>query len=169
MKRATFLAVYLFVVVLDSQAQDRALISGDVSDKQDTPIPGVQVTLRNESLRVERVTSTNADGLYFFAEVVPAEGYVTEASAPGMSFAPHGVRFEVQVGETRHLLPSFIGEKVASPTASSQALTLPSLVIRLCRLQAQHAIALLSISWIDHSEVVPRTVSSADHRSSASR
>src|SRR5260370_37039884 len=107
MKRATFLAVYLFVVVLDSQAQDRALISGDVSDKQDTPIPGVQVTLRNESLRVERVTSTNADGLYFFAEVVPAEGYVAEASAPGMSFAPQGVTFEVQVGETRHLLPSF--------------------------------------------------------------
>ena len=98
----------------------RALISGDAVDTQDTPVAAVEVTLRNDSLRVARTTATNADGLYFFAEVAPAEGYVIEASAPGISFAPQRVKFEVQVGETRHILPSFIGNKVPSPTSRLQ-------------------------------------------------
>ena len=67
---------------MGSLAQDRALISGDTEDKQDTPVSGVLITLRNNSLRVARTTTTNSDGLYFFAEVVPAEGYVMSASAP---------------------------------------------------------------------------------------
>jgi len=120
MNRGMFLAGYLFVAVLGSQAQDRALISGDAVDTQDTPVAGVEVALRNDSLGVARTTSTNADGLYFFAEVAPAEGYVIEASAPGISFAPQRVKFEVQVGETRHMLPSFIGNKVPSPTSGLQ-------------------------------------------------
>jgi len=93
------------------------LISGDAEDKLDTPVPDVKVTLRNESLRIERTTTTNSDGLYFFAEVAPADGYIISAEAPGMAFAPQRVTFEVQVGETRHLLPSFIGEKLAVPVS----------------------------------------------------
>jgi hypothetical protein len=117
MKRATILVVVLTSVSLYSVAQDRALISGDAEDNQDTPVAGVQVTLRNPSLRVERTTSTNSDGYYFFAEVTPAEGYEITASEAGMSFAPQTVKFDVEVGETRHILPSFLGNKAASPTA----------------------------------------------------
>jgi len=120
MKRATILAAVLVATAVISLAQDRALISGDAEDKQDTPVSGATVILRNESLRVERTTTTNSDGLYFFAEVVPAEGYVIEASAPGIAFAPQRVKFDVEVGETRHILPSFIGEKAASPVSSLQ-------------------------------------------------
>jgi len=98
-------------------AQDRALISGDAVDEQDTPVVGAQVILRNESLRVERTTTTNADGLYFFAEVVPAEGYVISAAQLGIEFAPPRLNFDVEVGETRHILPSFVGGKSPAPAS----------------------------------------------------
>lgn len=121
MLRATevVLAIAIFVSgSVHSLAQDRALISGDVEDRQDTPISGAQVVLRNDSLRIERFTTTNSDGLYFFAEVVPAEGYVVSTTSSGLAFAPASVRFDVQVGETRHILPSFIGQKSPSPVSS---------------------------------------------------
>ena len=117
MKRATLVLVVVVSATLCSLAQDRALISGDAEDNQDTPVAGVQVTLRNPSLRVERTTTTNSDGYYFFAEVTPAEGYEITATESGMSFAPQSVKFDVEVGETRHILPSFLGNKATSPTA----------------------------------------------------
>ncbi|HVP49701.1 MAG TPA: carboxypeptidase-like regulatory domain-containing protein [Candidatus Bathyarchaeia archaeon] len=101
-------------------AQDRALISGDAVDEQDTPIVGAQVILRHESLRVEKTTTTNADGMYFFAEVVPAEGYVISAAEPGIDFAPPRLKFDVEVGETRHILPSFVGGKSPAPASKLQ-------------------------------------------------
>jgi hypothetical protein len=137
MKRASFLFWCLLLLPTGSFAQDRALISGDAADNQDTPVAGVQIRLVNESLRLERSTTTNSDGLYFFAEVVPAEGYVIEATAPGMSFAPPRVKFDVQVGETRHVLPSFITEKTPAPNSSSQALMRSDPIIALLRLRAQ--------------------------------
>jgi len=118
MRRATILILFILASWLFSVAQDKALISGDAEDKQDTPVSGVRVTLRNESLRIERTTTTNSDGLYFFAEVVPAEGYVITAEAPGMEFAPSSVKFEVEVGETRHILPSFIAATLPAPVSS---------------------------------------------------
>ena len=118
MRRATIFALVLIATSSLSLAQDRALISGDAEDNQDTPVPGVRVLLSNDSLRIQRTTTTNSDGLYFFAEVVPAEGYVMSADAPGLAFSPQSVKFEVQVGETRHILPSFIADKV--PTTVSR-------------------------------------------------
>ncbi len=117
MRRGTLLALLVIVASSFSLAQDRALISGDAEDNQDTPVPGIRVTLHNESLRVERSTTTNSDGFYFFAEVAPAEGYVITADAPGMAFAPQKVKFDVEVGETRHILPSFIADKSPSPVS----------------------------------------------------
>ena len=118
MRRATVFAFVLIAASSLSLAQDRALISGDAEDKQDTPVPGVRITLRNDSLRVERTAITNSDGLYFFAEVTPAEGYVIAAEAAGMEFAPQSVTFVVEVGETRHILPSFIGDKAPVPISN---------------------------------------------------
>ena len=120
MRCATILATCWLFAAAISFAQDRALISGDVEDNQDTPISGVQITLRNDSLRIERTATSNSDGLYFFAEVVPAEGYVISATASGMSFAPRGVKFDVQVGETRHILPSLIAAKPPAPVSRLQ-------------------------------------------------
>ena len=119
MWRALFYVVFLSTCLGVSLAQDRALISGDAEDAQDVPVAGVQVTLQNPALRVERTTTTNSDGFYFFAEVSPAEGYVITASAPGMTFAPQSVKFDVEVGETRHILPSFVVGK-AQPPVSNQ-------------------------------------------------
>lgn len=118
MRRATLLVPLLLLAACSiNLAQDRALISGDTEDKQDNPIIGAQVTLHNDSLRIDRTATTNSDGIYSFAEVVPAEDYVVSVSIPGMTFSPPAVKFEVQVGETRHLLPSFIGESPATPVS----------------------------------------------------
>ena len=117
MRRATVLALVLLAASSLSFAQDRALISGDAEDNQDTPVAGVRVTLRNDSLRIVRTTVTNSDGLYFFAEVAPADGYVISAEAQGMEFSPQNVKFEVEVGETRHILPPFIGGKTSVPVS----------------------------------------------------
>ena len=122
MCRATFLALFLAACFTASLAQDRALISGYAEDKQDTPVPGVEITLSNPALRIQRTTTTNSDGLYLFAEVAPAESYVITASVSGMSFAPQGVKFDVEVGETRHILPSFVGEKASAPVSSLRRL-----------------------------------------------
>jgi len=120
MKRAASLVLFLGLFHTFSASQDRALISGDVEDRQDTPIAGAQIVLRNDALRFERHTTTNADGLYFFAEVIPAEGYVIDVAAAGISFEPQRVKFDLEVGETRHILPSFIGVKTPAPTAQLQ-------------------------------------------------
>jgi Carboxypeptidase regulatory-like domain len=165
MKCGLYLAVYLLILVLGSQAQDRALITGDATDNQDTPVPGVQVTLRNDSLRVARATTTNADGLYFFAEVVPAEGYVIEASAPGLSFSPPRVKFDVQVGETRHVLPSFLGDKTSSLSSSPQALVRPNPSILLSARCPRRAIEMVPASPIAAIERAPITLVSAAIRS----
>jgi len=134
MRRVTAFAFVLIAASSLSLAQDRALISGDAEDKQDTPVPGVRVTLRNDSLRIDRTTTTNSDGLYFFAEVTPAEGYIIAAEASGMEFAPQSVRFEVQVGETRHLLPPFIADKLAAPVSGMRDRRLPDSSYRTARI-----------------------------------
>src|SRR3974390_2751429 len=120
MLRATKVALALTIFIsgfICTLAQDRALISGDVQDRQDTPISGARVVLRNDSLRIERSTTTNSDGFYFFAEVVPAEGYVVTTTGPGLTFAPASVKFDVEVGEARHILPSFVAEKLPAPVS----------------------------------------------------
>ena len=117
MWRALFYVSFLFACIAAGLAQDRALISGDVEDTQDVPVSGVTVTLQNPTLRVERTSTTNADGFYFFAEVSPAEGYIVAAAAPGKTFAPQSVQFNVEVGETRHLLPSFVVGNSSSPVS----------------------------------------------------
>jgi len=123
MKCATVVAICLLAATICTVAQERALISGDAEDKQDSPIAGVEITLNNDSLgpKATRTTHTNSDGLYFFPEVVPFQGYTIEVKKPGLSFSPPSVKFDVEVGETRHVLPSFISsESQAAPTPQSQ-------------------------------------------------
>ena len=110
--------LFLLAVSVATLAQDRALITGDTEDVSDTPLAGVRVTLRNESLRIERFTTTNSDGLYFFVDVAPAEGYTITARLAGVEFAPRSVTFNVQVGENRYLLPSFVAGEL--PKTSRQ-------------------------------------------------
>jgi hypothetical protein len=119
MKRAIFVGFWCLLLSVACMSQDRALISGDADDQLDNPISGAQVTLRNDSLRIERTATTNSDGQYSFAEVVPSDGYVVSITAANRVFSPQAVKFEVQVGETRHLLPSFIAENAAQSSPTS--------------------------------------------------
>jgi hypothetical protein len=89
------------------------------------PLAGVQLTLHNDALRIERTTVSNSKGLYFFADVAPAEGYTVTARLAGVGFSPHSVTFNVHVGDHRYLLPSFIA---SSPPATSQRKQSPRVV-----------------------------------------
>jgi hypothetical protein len=128
--RTVVLTLVLASASVWGSAQDRAIISGDCVDAQDTPVRGVQITLRNESLRITRTTTTDSDGLYLFAEVVPAEGYVIKAAAPGLTMTPPQVKFSVEVGEMRHLLPSFIAQKAPATTSSLRRRRSPDVAAR---------------------------------------
>jgi hypothetical protein len=123
MKRAILVAVCLLAATVCTFGQERALISGGAEDNQDAPIEGVEITLSNDSLgpKATRTTHTNSDGLYFFPEVVPLQGYTIEVKKSGLSFSPPNVQFDVEVGETRHVLPSFIATgSPAAPQAQSR-------------------------------------------------
>ena len=151
MLRATKVALALTIFVsafICTLAQDRALISGDVQDRQDTPISGAKVVLRNDSLRIERSTTTNSDGLYFFAEVVPAEGYVITSTAPGLTFSPASVKFDVEVGETRHILPSFVGDKLPATVSSLQLRGRLPAVFNSLAPHANRAADSVPIAWL---------------------
>lgn len=119
-RAAAVLIGFLVAVAGCCIAQDRALLSGDAEDKQDNPIAGVLVVLSNPELGIERKATTNSDGYYAFAEVVPGEGYIISVTAPGYTFAPQRVKFDIAVGDTRRILPLFVGEPVtaANPAQS---------------------------------------------------
>jgi hypothetical protein len=103
-----------------ARAQDKALITGDVVNAQDQPMAGVRVTLQNDELGVKRTFTTDNDGTYFFASVGPADGYriIAVTDAPSVKFSPAEVPINVQVGEQRYVLPSFIEEPPAAPASS---------------------------------------------------
>ncbi|HWS96167.1 MAG TPA: carboxypeptidase regulatory-like domain-containing protein [Candidatus Methylomirabilis sp.] len=157
MLRATKVALALAIVVSTPViilAQDRALITGDVEDRQDTPVSGVQVFLRNDSLRIERSTTTNSDGYYFFAEVVPAEGYVVTTTGPGFTFAPASVKFDIEVGEARHILPSFVAEKLSAPVSGLQRHGQSPMALDSQASYPNRRSALLPIAWLVEGKVV---------------
>ena len=126
------------VVAAASFAQDKALITGDVVNQQDVPIPGVHLTLRNDSLGISRTTTSDSDGTYFFAALTPADGYIITATAdsPTLKFTPGTQTFSVSVGENREMLPPFIAElqalaaqtspKAEQPTPAPSAVTTPA-------------------------------------------
>ena len=157
MLRATKVALALAIVVSTPViilAQDRALITGDVEDRQDAPISGVQVVLRNDSLRIERSTTTNSDGFYFFAEVVPAEGYIVTTTGPGFTFAPASVKFDVEVGEARHILPSFVAEKLPAPVSGIQRRGRSPVALGSQASHSNRGFALLPIAQLVERKVV---------------
>jgi hypothetical protein len=111
MRLITIICVICIIVLAQATAQDKAVLMGDAQDHREKPIPGLKITLRNEALRIDRSTLTDADGLYFFADVTPAEGYIIAVDSPGVKFALSSLpAFNVEVGEQRRVLPPFMEE-----------------------------------------------------------
>src|SRR5271166_1087578 len=115
MRRATIFAFVLIAASSVSLAQDKALISGYVHDNKNKALRDVEVHLRNASLRIDRVATTDEDGYYLFPLVDPSpcpqdqpeECYEVTASMPGRTFVPPRQQLAVEVGETRVIVPTF--------------------------------------------------------------
>ena len=63
------------------KAPQNAVMYGTVYDRADKPVSGVQVTVTNRGLALERHTTTAADGVYTFSELPPASDYAVTATA----------------------------------------------------------------------------------------
>ncbi|HZQ41697.1 MAG TPA: carboxypeptidase-like regulatory domain-containing protein [Acidobacteriaceae bacterium] len=78
-------------------AQDRAVLTGVVTDQTGAVIPGASVDLANPSTSVHLKTTTNSAGSYRFDNVPPGPNYVLSFTQPG--FAQYTVKsFYVNVG-----------------------------------------------------------------------
>jgi hypothetical protein len=66
--------VVLFCALSLARAQDLASITGEVTDSTGAVVPGVSVTLANDSTSVSYKAVTNSLGSYTFANVAPGPG-----------------------------------------------------------------------------------------------
>src|ERR1700720_4811601 len=81
--------ILLFPRLVSAQI-DTGSVVGIVSDPSGAAIPGATVTLSNEASGVSRSVTTNGDGEYQFAAVLPGPAAV-QATAPNFESAvqPH--------------------------------------------------------------------------------
>lgn len=92
MKRFAFVAFVAFALLaLDASAETFAVIRGHFTDWDQSPLPGVEVTLKGGSLTKPMKTTTNAHGDFFFLAVPPARNYDVLAELPGFIQVVGGV------------------------------------------------------------------------------
>jgi hypothetical protein len=75
-------AVFLLVISA-AHAQTSSSISGTVHDAADALVPGAKVTLINEASKGTRVTTSNAEGFFYFAAVQPGTTYSIQITMAG--------------------------------------------------------------------------------------
>src|SRR5271155_1739845 len=80
--RAMILFGLTFLLVSGAWAQENATIPGTVTDSTGAVVPNVTVTLTNQATGQVRTTTSNANGVYLFANMGVAQ-YTLAASATG--------------------------------------------------------------------------------------
>ncbi|HJW12429.1 MAG TPA: TonB-dependent receptor, partial [Albitalea sp.] len=111
------LAILLFSTF--AVAAQNAILYGTVFDVANKPLPGVAVKLENPSLGLSRIVFTNADGVYTFAEVQPAEGYRVIASRQGVQIDMRD-GIVVNVGDERIMVPPLHERAATAPPSAPQ-------------------------------------------------
>jgi hypothetical protein len=93
------LSIFLMCFAASSvTAQTTSTIEGSVSDPQGLKISGAKIKVYSPSLAIERMTTTNSEGLYLFPALAPGR-YVLTVSHPGFVTVP----FEVELSLNRTL------------------------------------------------------------------
>jgi hypothetical protein len=106
-------AVFLLPSILFAQI-DTGSIVGVVRDQSGAAIPGATVTLKNTATGVSRVLTTNEEGEYLFAAIIPGV-YTVQASAPNFESAIRSnieinvqsrpaIDFSLKVGQTSQVV-----------------------------------------------------------------
>jgi Carboxypeptidase regulatory-like domain len=87
-----------------AQAQDNSSVTGVITDPQGNIVVGVDVKLANLATAFSATAKTNANGVYIFAEVPPAEGYSLTVSRDGFrTITIEKVTLSVGTKETRDI------------------------------------------------------------------
>jgi outer membrane receptor protein involved in Fe transport len=99
MKRNLWLVLVLLMVpaLVLAQAQTTGRINGRVTDESGAPLPGATVTVNNQSLQLERTTTTGQNGDFLFA-LLPTGNYEVTVAAEGRQ--PEVYRFRLELGQT---------------------------------------------------------------------
>ncbi len=124
MKVASFFAftTLLGACVLGAWGQSTASISGTVTDPSGAVIPNAQVTIHSLATGLDRIVSTDSDGLYAVPSLIPGD-YRVQASARGFAtYTVPTVTLDVdrQVTENMRLAISTAGSTVQVQSAIQQ-------------------------------------------------
>jgi carboxypeptidase family protein len=100
-QRITFLAAFLVALMaVPAMAQKiTATIRGTITDSTGAVVPGAKVTVRNEGTGLNRVSESNSDGIYSFAEL-PVGSYRIEVEKAAFKSATRS-RITLNVADTR--------------------------------------------------------------------
>ena len=74
----------LLILSASALAQSTATLSGIVTDPSGAVVPNAEVNVTSLATGVDRVTSTNTDGLYSFPALQPGD-YKLQARSPGFA------------------------------------------------------------------------------------
>ena len=91
-KRLFFLILLIASVAFCStaKAQQASGMTGVVTDSSGSVVPNAVVVLRNRTIGLRFIQTTNPSGVYRFSQIPPGQGYEAVFSAP--SFSPLTVR-----------------------------------------------------------------------------
>ncbi|MGA7156170.1 MAG: carboxypeptidase-like regulatory domain-containing protein [Acidobacteriaceae bacterium] len=123
------LTLALFTTILfdpgTAKAQDSSSMTGVVTDATGASIPDVTVTLTNKATGTAYTQTTNKQGTYHFANVVPGEGYTATFSHPGFASVKVN-QLALSVGITRTQDAKLVAgsNQVVEVSAASSEVTL---------------------------------------------
>jgi hypothetical protein len=92
--------VFLFAAIGSAQELGTAVLSGEISDPQGAVVHSAQITITRKSTGVQRLSATNAAGLFAVNDLAPGE-YEVHISAAG--FADYAVLIHLEVGQQENL------------------------------------------------------------------
>ena len=79
--RAALLLAALLIFLPQAQAQLSGSLAGTVTDPSGSVVPNAQVTLTNQASQEQRQVTTNKDGYFAFAAVLPGNVHGESGSA----------------------------------------------------------------------------------------
>lgn len=101
---ASLLVLVLCLAAWPLRAQERAGVTGQVTDSSGAAVAAVDVTLDNESRGLHFTTTTNDQGVYLFLRVPPGSGYSLTFSKDGFhKYTMSDIALGVSTTETRNV------------------------------------------------------------------
>src|ERR1700686_3289527 len=134
-----------------------ATLSGTVTDNSGGVVVDAQVTIKNVSTDIVRTVSTNADGFYSAANLLP-DAYVVSVSAAGFSTETANVTLTVGAKQVLNRTLQVGSQTQAIEVAGGEAMTLnltDAVIGALVEEDTVHELPLNGRSWSDLATLQP--------------